>query len=148
MCFLCLPNGKTIIYNGNLYYSNNGVPTQIALQSLVQQIESTIDNIQDNSYNDSNKPYIIGNYNGSGTPSRLIDIGFEPTAVISGYKGIFYDGDDGNRYGGIAIQDYPAEDNSHNILRIMPNGFNCYYYNAYRICSNSTDFSYHYIAFK
>ena len=151
-----LPNGKTIIYNNNLYYSNNGKPTQLALQSLVQQMQSVLNT----AYTPSNKPYAIGQYDGNGNLSRTISIGFTAIAIlIVDFMGSTYDKSELPRYynGGLLITNgniYKNKSSNITMASIVSGGFRVVSTEIdssdshLRGSMNDSDSRYYYIAFK
>lgn len=143
-----LPNDKIIIYNNNIYYSNNGIPTLIPLQSVVESLQSTVSNLQNNSYTNNNKPYVVGQYNGNDkTNTRVVSLGFTPICVIVMENGarILYAG---VMSGGMAIIDYDAISpiTKNHSVKIVTNGFTPLCFQD--IESNTSGITYYYIAFK
>ena len=131
-----------------MYYSNNGVPTIIPLQSVVESLQSTVSNLQNNSYSNNNKPYVIGCYQGNGASSRTMSLGFTPISVIVMQYGINV-GTSTIIAGGIAITGSPsATYNNYTVLSVTSNGFNCYYNANTDVYTNYNDTYYNYIAFK
>ena len=134
-----------------MYYSNNNTPTQLALQSIVASIQNTVNNLQNNSYTSSNKPYVIGYYQGNGDGQRTILLGFTPICVLVMYLGRMTTDDttNGRVYGGLAITGHSVlSGNEHVGLSIITNGF-WVYTNSYNYTyTNLNNEPYHYIAFK
>ena len=148
---LSLPNSKLLLWNNSLYYSNNNVLAQVALQSVVTSMQSIVDNLQNNSYTSSNKPYAVGYYQGNGASSRTISLGFTPIGVLVMWMGCAmtrYSLND-QIYGGLAITNHGviSEQNATG-LSITTNGFLIYYNTGNHTLTNLSDASYHYIAFK
>ena len=134
-----------------MYYSNNGIPTLIPLQSVVESLQSTVSNLQNNSYTNSNKPYVVGYYNGDGVSSRTISLGFTPIGVLVMWLGCAmteYSAND-KIYGGFAITNHNVvSEQSGTGLSIKTNGFLIYYNTSKYVYTNLSGRPYHYIAFK
>ena len=137
-------------YNNNIYYSNNGIPTLIPLQSVIESLQSTVSNLQNNSYTSNNKPYVVGYYQGNGASSRAITLGFTPVCVIVMYCGsATYSFYADAIYGGLAVTNSNASIIDGDIgMFIVSNGFMCYHNFDKKIVVNNNGFSYNYIAFK
>ena len=94
---------------------------------------------------------VFGAYEGDGTASRTINLGFTPKAVIlcddmgrqfqgSGSRGLF---------GGIAITGHPCASGSSKAIEIVENGFNVAYNSEENPArTNQSLVVYHFIAFK
>lgn len=114
-------------------------------------MQSIVDNLQNNSYTSSNKPYVIGYYQGNGTSSRTISLGFTPIGVLVMWFGCViteYSLND-EIYGGLAITNHNvvSEQNATG-LSITTNGFLIRYKESNQIFTNLSNAFYHYIAFK
>lgn len=131
---LLLPNGKLIFYDDDLYQSN--------LQRILTEVD----------YDNLNKSFVklyIGHYNGNQTtgssnPPRYISIGAKIQVVfVYSIDGGFDNG--GHTYGGMAINEYPSQNE---YISISGNGFyvqNSQSKTAYD-GSNLNNVSYSYIA--
>ena len=142
-----------MFWNNSLYYSNNNIPTQVALQSIVTSIQNTVNNLQNNSYTSSNKPYVVGIYQGDGASSRTIPLGFTPICVLVVSQGVMISnsGGIGNIYhGGLAVTNSNAATlgDEYTVLSIISNGFRCYYDSSKSLVANYDGRYYNYIAFK
>ena len=140
-----------MLWNNSLYYSNNNVLTQVALQSVVTSIQDIVDNLQNNSYTSSNKPYVVGYYQGDGVSSRTISLGFTPIGVLVMWLGCAMTGYSANDkiYGGLAITNHNVVSEQNGTgLSIKTNGFSIYYNTSKSVYTNLNNEPYHYIAFK
>lgn len=123
---------------------------------MVQQMQ----NILNTTYTSSNKPYIIGQYNGDGNLSRTISIGFTAIAIlIVDYMGSIYNRLDKSRYyrGGLLITNgdiYSSGNYDVTMASIVSNGFRVVNNEInpsdgyLRGGMNDLDWKYYYIAFK
>ena len=87
----------------------------------------------------------FGAYYGDGQSQRLIDLGFQPTAVL-----LFNDeGSSRNEegsFGGLALPNRPVVNGVNYVVRIVAQGFNVYKNNGSETNESGTD--YYYLAFK
>ena len=89
---MLLPNGKWLYYLNNMYCGLNNIPTQIALQSSITEMDSDITSINSrlnsiSSVANSKTEIISGSYTGNNAESRTI-------SVRSGDILIIFDDDD------------------------------------------------------
>ena len=145
-----------------------------ALQDVIDMVEERIPLDQkgapggvatlDDEGNLVQKPYVIGTYTGNGLSTRLINLGFRPTAVlVTTESGGTFTNDGGERtvYGGLATRDTPLSLSGpdgwfSNALRIETSGFRVY--QAERsddlisrrrnVWTNQSGVRYNYIAFR
>lgn len=112
----------------------------------------------------SNSPYVIGTYTGDGVSSRIIELGFTPSAVIVmmtswHYNYVEFVGQDYDigKVLGMAIKDYPQYTRagayaSQATITVVDEGFSVKYYHdssgQYGYYFNALDAVYSYIAFK
>ena len=146
-----LPNNKLLYYNNNLYQSNLlKLLTQSdynTLNSSISSLQSTVNNVQNNSYSDSNKPYVTGYYLGNDEKSRTISLGFQPDCVLILSNGVsVLNG--ANTYGGLALKNRSAAYAGNTAISIITNGFMIRNNTAKYVYVNSNSAYYHYIAFK
>jgi len=99
----------------------------------------------------TNKPYAYGSYTGNGAASRLINLGFTPSAVLLigpyGITGTAYTGRAVS--GGFFTASLPLYGGSSKIAAsVATNGFNIYFDDDYGLRTNENDVEYRYIAFK
>ncbi len=93
---------------------------------------------------------VIGSYIGSGASSRVISLGFQPSAVlVIPENGRLYDHPNYIR-GGLALIGKPAKISYGDAVRITTTGFTVYYETdtKWGILSNIINESYRYVAFK
>ena len=110
-------------------------------------MQNTVNNLQNNSYTSSNKPYVIGHYQGDGIANRTISLDFTPVCVIVMMCGS-YIGVSRQIQGGMATTGHGATSINNNIgLNIVSNGFKCYYNESLGVYTNH-DYDYNYIAFR
>ena len=102
----------------------------------------------------SEKPFVCGTYTGDGTPERVIELGFTPSAVfVTTANGLM---GDVHSKGGLALQDAPVRAGASNlypIVEIVDGGFKVFYnnktpFNQYTNDSASAYNPFHYIAFR
>jgi len=104
-------------------------------------------------YSPENKPYVVGGYTGNNAATRVISLGFTPSAVLvlSGGTMSIYSG---VRYGGLALPGRCAGSaisatwvSGKTSLAIVDGGFQVGFTDG-KICSNASDLQYNYIAFR
>jgi len=98
------------------------------------------------------KQYVAGTYIGDDSASRVINLGFNPSAVFvieeSGTIRV-----SGSTSGGLALSGSAAVLSGHTAISVVSNGFTVYkesWYDgtSYAIYTNNLDIKYHYIAWK
>lgn len=96
----------------------------------------------------------IGTYTGDGTTNRVIDLGYQPKAVLlTGVSGATTYVSNGNYYcyGGIALPNKPqyiANDPTKIGLSVVENGFQVTYVSSQYLYTNSNNIPYFYIVFR
>ena len=87
----------------------------------------------------------FGTYYGNGQSERLIDLGFQPTAVL-----LFNDEGSARNvqgsYGGLALQNRPVVNGANYVVRIVAQGFNVFKNSGSETNESGVDF--YYLAFK
>ena len=87
-----------------------------------------------------------GTYTGNGAANRLIELGFQPKAVLSLSNGVtMYSY---GTYGGLAFPDQPVKSGGSNALVIEENGFRVYFVDNSSIYTNRSGNTYIFLAFQ
>lgn len=102
-----------------------------------------------------NSVFVVGYYYGNEVASRIINVGFTPSAVLlfgDGGSTVTYYDNGGKAHGGLALSSRPAKYNidgtsDGTALRIVENGFEVFY-NASKSTYTNAKKYYNYIAFK
>jgi len=93
---------------------------------------------------------VVGTYTGDGAQNRVIDLGFQPKAVLVMDK-TGRAGDSTGQlwiHGGLAFPGEPVIYGERNVLNIVSNGFEVHTENDGHVNTNASNCNYHYIAFK
>ena len=92
---------------------------------------------------------VFGSYQGDNQSERIINLGFAPLAVIViNQRGIMYDSKLGRYYGGFALADSPVKSGSNDVVLCTDNGFKVFYNSTIDIWGNSSNYTFHYLAFR
>lgn len=99
---------------------------------------------------DSKSDVIFGVYTGNGESERVIELGFEPTAVVvyrdDGWQSGGWNGGLTYYSGGLAMRGYVTSRSSQNMISVCENGFKVY--SAGEANTNINDTKYYFIAYK
>ena len=88
----------------------------------------------------------FGTYTGNGASNRLIELGFQPKAVLSLSNGVtMYSY---GTYGGLAFPDHPVKSGGRDALVIEENGFRVYFVDNSSIYTNRSGDTYIFLAFQ